>query len=188
MEPDIAELENQMAAAETEMQTLVSGLTEEQGTAQPPNGSWSVASCLDHIARTNDAYLAAMHPVAANARASRKMRRGAVRPGPLGRLFVTLLEPPVKPGRKIKAPRTIQPSAGVSLADASAGFLASQKEIRSFLHANADLDLTGVMFPNPFVRGLRFSLATGLCNLLAHERRHLWQARQVLIAQDHSKQ
>jgi hypothetical protein len=180
MEPDIAELENQMAAAETDMQTLVSNLTEEQGTAPPPNGSWSVASCLDHIVKTNDAYLAAMQPVAATARANGKLRRGAAKPGLLGRIFVNLLEPPVKPGRKMKAPATIQP-AGVSLAEASASFLQSQKEVRSFLHANADLDLAGALFPNPFVRGIRFSLATGLCNLLAHERRHLWQARQVLL-------
>jgi hypothetical protein len=33
-----------------------------------------------------------------------------------------------------------------------------------------------VRFPNPFVRGVRFSLATGLHVIAAHERRHLWQA------------
>ena len=169
------------------MQILVSGLTEVQGISSPPDGSWSVACCLDHIARTNDAYLAVMNPVASAARAKKKVRRGPARPGLLGRFFVDLLEPPVKPGRKIKAPASVQPADAVRLADARARFLESQKEIRSFLHANADLNLSGVTFPNPFVRGIRFSLATGLCNLLAHERRHLWQARQVLLTQDHPK-
>jgi hypothetical protein len=65
------------------------------------------------------------------------------------------------------------------LADAFAGFKTSQDQIRAFLRANADLDLTGVRFPNPFVKGLRFSLATGLNVLTAHERRHLWQAWAV---------
>jgi hypothetical protein len=36
-----------------------------------------------------------------------------------------------------------------------------------------------VVFPNPFIRGVRFSLATGLHVLEAHERRHLWQAWNV---------
>ena len=45
------------------------------------------------------------------------------------------------------------------------------------------IDLTatiaGVRFPNPFIRGVRFSLATGLHVIAAHERRHLWQAWRV---------
>jgi hypothetical protein len=40
-------------------------------------------------------------------------------------------------------------------------------------------DLAGVGFPNPFVPGVRFSLATGLHVIAAHERRHLWQAWRV---------
>jgi hypothetical protein len=37
----------------------------------------------------------------------------------------------------------------------------------------------GIRFVNPFVRGVRFSLATGLHVIAAHERRHLWQARRT---------
>jgi hypothetical protein len=43
----------------------------------------------------------------------------------------------------------------------------------------ADIDLARVTFPNPFIRGVRFSLATGLHVIAAHERRHLWQAWRV---------
>jgi len=32
---------------------------------------------------------------------------------------------------------------------------------------------------NPFIRGVRFSLATGLHVIAAHERRHLWQAARA---------
>jgi hypothetical protein len=39
-----------------------------------------------------------------------------------------------------------------------------------------------VRFPNPFIRGVRFSLATGLHVIAAHERRHLWQASRVRAA------
>lgn len=181
MESDIALLDDQLTSAENEMRSLVDGLTEEQGTTSPAEGSWSVASCLEHLANTNHAYLAVMHPVAAAARAKGKRRRGPAKPGLIGRWFVVLLEPPVKPTRRIKSPVIIQPRAGIGLREASTRFIESQHEIRAFVHSNADLDLAGVTFPNPFVPGLRFSLATGVCNLLAHERRHLWQARQVLL-------
>ena len=54
--------------------------------------------------------------------------------------------------------------------------MASQDEVRDFLTASADLDLAAIRFPNPFVRRIRFSLATGLHVITAHERRHMWQA------------
>ena len=46
--------------------------------------------------------------------------------------------------------------------DAVARFFASQVKITAFLRTYADIDLAGVLFPNPFIRGVRFSLATGL--------------------------
>ena len=51
--------------------------------------------------------------------------------------------------------------------------------MREFLRRYAEIDLAGVRFPNPFIRGVRFSLATGLHVIAAHERRHLWQAWRV---------
>jgi hypothetical protein len=51
--------------------------------------------------------------------------------------------------------------------------------VRTFLRRYGGIDLAGVRFPNPFIRGVRFSLATGLHVIPAHERRHLWQAWRV---------
>jgi len=58
-------------------------------------------------------------------------------------------------------------------------FLASQQDVRRFLQAYAGIDLASVRFPNPFITGVRFSLATGLHVIAAHDRRHLWQAWNV---------
>jgi hypothetical protein len=101
------------------------------------------------------------------------------RPGLVGVWFVKYLEPPVKPRLKSKAPRAIRPRTAPALVDAIASFLASQDEVRAFLRTYAEIDLMGVRFPNPFIRGVRFSLATGLHVIAAHERRHLWQAWRV---------
>ena len=65
------------------------------------------------------------------------------------------------------------------LGDATAAFLASLDDVRAFLRQFAAIDLAGVSFPNPLVPGIRFSLATGLHVLAAHQRRHLWQAWNV---------
>jgi hypothetical protein len=157
-------------------------LSDAHGTWRQAPGSWSVAECLDHLAVGHRVYLAAMEPPAARAREAGRLRRRPARPGLVGGWFVRSLEPPVNPRFKLRAPRKTVPRASPPLADASAAFFASHTQVRAFLQACADLDLAGVHFPNPFIRGLRFSLATGLHVLAAHERRHLWQASNVARA------
>jgi hypothetical protein len=176
---DIRELQDQLEAAEREAEALVAGLSEEQGIRQAKAGSWSVAECLDHLATGNRVYLRAMQEAANRARTRGRHRWRPARPGWVGRLFVWTLEPPPMRWFKLKAPRSIRPRAAPPLAETFASFLGSQADVRAFLRAHADLDLAGIQFPNPFVRGIRFSLATGLHVITAHERRHLWQAWRV---------
>ena len=173
---DITGLEDAFDAAERDARALVSGLTEPLGAWRLDPESWSVAECLDHLAIANRVYLRAMQPAAERALTQGRRRRGPAQPGLIGTWFVRTLEPPVKPGLKGKAHHSIQPRHAPSLADATGQFLASQDEVRTFLRRYADIDLAGVRFPNPFIRGVRFSLATGLHAMAAHERRHLWQA------------
>ena len=80
---------------------------------------------------------------------------------------------------KTKNPAVATPRTSPPLADSLAAFLESQDSVRDFIRANADLDLAGIRFVNPFARGIRFSLATGLHVIAAHDRRHLWQAWNV---------
>jgi hypothetical protein len=179
--PDIQTFYDQLDAAGTDAKVVVAGLSEEQGAWRPAPGSWGVAECLEHMAVSNQVYLEAMDKAASLARKAGRMRRGPAKPGWLGRLFAGQLEPPVK--ARMKAPKKIHPRASPPLEEVSARFFASHAQIREFLRLNADLDLNGTRFPNPFIPGLRFSLASGVNILLAHERRHLWQARRVIRQQ-----
>jgi hypothetical protein len=177
--PELEDLDNALDAAERDARALVTDLSETQGTWRADAGSWSVAECLDHLATANRVYLGAMRPPASQALAAGRVRRGLARPGLIGGWFVSYLEPPVKPRLTSKAPRAIRPRKAPPLDDATAAFLASQQQVHHFLRTYAGIDLTRVRFPNPFVRGVRFSLATGLHVIAAHERRHLWQAWRV---------
>jgi hypothetical protein len=175
----LEELAEALEAVERDARALVANLSEEQGTWRAAPGSWSVAECLDHLATANRVYLAAMQPSAARALSDGRRRRRPARPGLVGGWFVQYLEPPARAGLKSKAPRDIRPRAGPALGDAAAAFFQSQEHVKTFLRTYADIDLAGVRFPNPFIRGVRFSLATGLHAIAAHERRHLWQAWRV---------
>jgi hypothetical protein len=176
---DIAALAAAFEATERDARAVAVGLGEELGTWRADASAWSVAECLDHLATGNRVYLQAMTPAGEQALAQGRRRRRPAQPGLLGGWFVQSLEPPVKPLFRMKAPKKIRPRRGPSLVDASTQFLTSLDEVRAFLRQFAEIDLAGVTFPNPFIRGVRFSLATGLHVLAAHQRRHLWQASNV---------
>jgi len=175
--PDIESLERQLDDAERDARTILEGLDDAMGGWRPAPGSWSVAECLDHLATANRVYLEAMRAPAEEALAHGRLRRGPATPGMLGRLFVRSLEPTTT--MKTRAPKKIRPRGSPPLADAAARFHESQDRVRAFLRAYKGIDLAGVTFPNPFLPGVRFSLATGLHVITAHERRHLQQARRV---------
>jgi len=180
---DIQALEQALDAIERDAHALIAGLTPEQGIWRPAPAAWSVAECLDHLATAHRVYLRAMEPAAALAlqRGNRRCRPAV--PGLVGGWFVRTLEPPVKPRFKMKAPRKIVPRESPPLSDAATEFFAIHRDVRAFLRTYADVDLAGVRFPNPFIPGVRFSLATGLHVIVAHERRHLWQAWNVRNAE-----
>src|SRR5208282_4499841 len=130
--PDIGNLRDQLDAAECDALMLVENLAEERGGWRPA-GSWSVAECLDHLARTNHVYLSAMKESAIRGRTAGRFRLGPAVPGFLGRWFVGRMEPPVKAPFRMKSPRSVEPNPPSSLASAFASFMASQDEVRNFL-------------------------------------------------------
>ena len=181
---ELAALADALDAAERDALAVVAGLTDAEARWREAPGRWSVTECLDHLATANRVYLAAMRPAAARARGQGRLRRRPAVPGPIGRLFVRTMEPSAAP--RLRAPKLIRPRPAPPLDDALAAFQLSQAEVRVFLRDNADLDLAGVRFVNPFIRAIRFSLATGLHVIPAHERRHLrqaWQVRNALARQ-----
>ncbi len=178
--PDLQALADPLDAADRDARDLASGLSEERGTTRPTPDAWSVAECLDHLATTNRVYLESFLEPARKARAAGRLRRGPARPGFFGAMFVASVEPPPKWWNKLPAPKKIRPHPSPPLRASLDAFLASQAAVRDFLAQNADLDLSGVGFPNPFLPGVRFSLATGLTVIPAHDRRQLSQARRVL--------
>jgi DinB superfamily len=184
---DLQKLDDALQAAERDARALAAGLNEELGAWRGEPASWSVAECLDHLATANRVYLDAMRPAAASAQLAGQTAGRPARPGVIGGWFVRSLEPPVNARFRIKAPRLIRPRTAPPLSEALNAFLASHEQARAFLRTYASVDLTCVRFPNPFIPGVRFSLATGLHVIAAHERRHLWQGWRVRQAAEQSQ-
>jgi hypothetical protein len=174
--PDIVGFLQRLDEADKRAENLLGPLTDASSNWQPKNGAgWSVAQCVAHMATTNTTYLGALETAAANARNGHVTLKPA---GWFSRYFLRKTEPPVSV--KIKAPRAIRPGTQISKSEALTRFKQSNDEVRMFVLNTAGLDLCSVRFRNPFIPMLRFTVATGLLVIAAHNRRHLWQAEQVV--------
>ncbi|HYN19553.1 MAG TPA: DinB family protein [Thermoanaerobaculia bacterium] len=175
---DLAAILRGLDESDREARALLAELDEERFNARPDERSWSVAQCLDHLNVGNRIYLEAMRTAVEEGRRKNVLRQGPFRPRVLERWFIREMEPP--PRRRLPAPRKIVPAARKSRAEVGEEWARIQGQLRDLLHEAAPLDLNRTRFVNPFLRLVRFSVGTGFLVIEAHERRHLWQARQVL--------
>jgi hypothetical protein len=177
--PDLAALVSSLTAVDNAVAALATTLTDGQFNWQPLGGrAWSIGQCLDHLRASSAVYLPALDRAAEEARSRGLRRREPLRPGGLpSKWFISMIGP--QPRVRMKAPSKIAPASRLDRDAAIAAFLDTQARVRDYVTRNADLDLNAVRFNNPLVKGLRFTVATGLLIIEAHNRRHLWQAQQV---------
>ena len=178
----VAELElyrRQFEKVKVEVNQLASPLDDAEFNARPAGGGWSVAECLAHLNITNASYLPPIDDAILAAREQKRLGRGPFKHSMLGKYFARSLEPPVK--RKFGTPKSFVPEpkayrVGVVLPT----FITFQDQLIERVHAANGVDLWKVKVRSQFNRFFRFSLGDTFAILLAHERRHLWQARKVL--------
>jgi len=176
-----AELEDdlrQIAAVKAEAQRLLAGRSGAEFNRRPAPGRWSAAECLDHLNAIRKV-LPAIDRTIAGARARGLRSDGPFRYGWFTRWMIRAFEPP--PRRRFKNPKLIEP-AHEPLATSAVlrGFLSLRDELAARVRAADGLDLKRAIVVSPVSRFVRMPLGGYLAFLLAHDRRHLWQARAAL--------
>lgn len=177
---DLESIVNELDRTDEEARQLVSSLSEAQLNWQPGAAAWSVAQCLAHLGQMNSVLIAAFRPAVQQANKQTVSPRKPIEPGRLAKWFISQMDAP--PRRKMKAPKRGIPEAHKSGEEILRAFIAAHDELRSLIHEAVDLDLNRIRFRNPFIGLLRYSVGTALLVIGAHDRRHLWQARQVCAA------
>lgn len=172
------ELTGQINAIRTRAQQLVSGLTADQLTHRPDPANWSIAECFEHLNLT----AAAVQPRIAEAIERGKKENitgmGPFSPGLLGRLAIWVAEPP--PKFRLRAPKNIAPKlAGGDPSRTIADFMKVQDGWENLVRNCAGLDQNRITVPGLFPGLPPLRLAAPITWMLAHQRRHLWQAENV---------
>jgi DinB superfamily len=159
---------------------LLQNFSPEQLNWVPALGVWSIAQCIDHVARTNTIYIPVIQ-----ARISRATPRADFAGNPLrtagwpSTLFLRSVSP--EGARKNRAPESARPAGASSInsAEALQILLETHVKIRSILNASAQPDLNRIRFRNPFIPLLHFTVATGILVMVGHAQRHLQQALRI---------
>lgn len=175
---ELQALLDQIDACERDARDVVDGMSDEQINWQPDQGrAWSVGQCLDHLRAMDHFYVAEFIPLAEAARAAGAGPFAGFHPGRFARWFIRSQEPP--PKRRLRAPKNVAPASAFGASEILEAYVRSHEPYRALVHTCASIDTDKVVAPNPFFGRVRMRLSSALLIIPPHDRRHLWQARQV---------
>jgi DinB family protein len=168
---------HQLLSIRQEVPGLVAHLSDEQFGWSPAPKRWSMAQCFDHLNATARAFVPAMDKAIGDAQT-----RGLRADGPFAysvfeRLFLRSTEPP--PRLRFPAPRVLAPAPDKPKAAILSEFTDWQDRIEQRIRLADGLDLRRARARSPAFPLFVWSLGSLFAVTLAHERRHLWQARQI---------
>jgi DinB superfamily len=172
LSPQLAAIASELADVSTAWKTFFNDLSKEKLWQRPSKGGWSVGECVDHLTTTTRQMVPRLESILPNAPKGSEPYKMDLK----GRLLVWFMEPPYR--MKFKAVPSFQPHA--SDKDVLAEFLASQDVALDAIGRCNGFDLNHMKFVSPVDERLTYNAYAALKLLPAHQRRHLWQAQQVL--------
>ena len=172
LSPQLAAIASELDEVSTGWKTQLSNLAKERLWQRPAKGGWSVGECIDHLTTTTHQMVPRLESILPNAPKGSEPYTMDVK----GRLLVWFMEPPYR--IKFKAVPSFQPHT--SDKDVLAEFLTSQELALEGVRRCNGLALNKMKFISPVDERLSYNAYAALKLLPAHQRRHLWQAQQIL--------
>jgi len=166
----------QIENVEEDAQELTAPLNDTQFNWRPSPKQWSISECLAHLNVTAGLVLPVLAKEIERGRAAGMTGLGPFRHGFFSRWFVGFMDAP--PKFRVKAPKIYLPPVGHLKEKVLPEFLATHRQMLELVTKANGLDLARIKVPSP-AGPLKMSLGQRIALLVAHDRRHLWQAWQV---------
>ena len=177
MNPELQGYGDQLLSVKQDAVGLMSGLSEAQFNWQPAPGRWSIGGCVDHLNKAaSGLFLPRISAAIAKAKSEGPKSDGPFAYSAFERWCVKTNDAPAR--MKFRAPKVVRPSPQLSVEQVRAEFVKGTDELAKLLHEADGLDLRRIRVPAP-IPMLKFRLGTMIRLMIAHERRHVHQARVV---------
>jgi DinB superfamily len=177
MNAELESYSDQLLSVRQDGVGLMSGLSDAQFNWQPAAARWSMAGCFDHLNKSAaQLFIPRIDATIARAVAQSLKSEGPFAYSAFERWCVRTNDAPAR--MRFKAPRRVQPAPQRGLDDVRREFVQWQDALAERLKKSDGLDLRRAKekSPLPFVK---WSLGIFVQLMIAHERRHIWQARQI---------
>lgn len=180
---DAAQISQAVNDCRRRAEQLVNGLSMDQLTRRPDPAKWSIAECIAHLNVTAKVVQKIVKKSVdeANARSKGdKSYQGPFSLGVRGRMLVWVAEPP--PKFRMPAPKMVAPPLAIdNPAELLPAFMRAQDGWESLMNEAEGLDLCSITIGN-LLSPFRCQMSGGMVWMMAHQRRHLWQAENVKSA------
>jgi len=174
----LEEVESELSEATARAWQLVRTTDGRIFTVRPTPRDWSAAECLSHLSLSTEQFLPVLQKAIEDARARGLTSKKKPAMDVLGRTLRWFLEPPIR--KRVKTAGRFVPRSARAKAEAFGEFATLQSKLVDTLHAAEGLDMRKIKIVSPFDRRVKYNLYSAFRVLVAHQRRHLWQAEQAV--------
>jgi len=168
----------QLTSITQELPGVMGGLSESQFNWRPSASRWSIGQCIQHLNITLERYLPVLDQAMSAGRSHGHVAEGPFVATLLERWFIRSMEPPVR--RRFKTPSAFVGAAELPLESTLATWEQLHGRLARLIQESEGLDRRRVNVRSQFAP-ISLGLGATFVVLLAHERRHLWQAREVRL-------
>lgn len=175
----LVDIKAQLDTASERATFIVNSIDSEQLNERPQPDKWSIIECLVHLNLSSQAEIAVINRVFEQKQTKKVAAGKRFKMDLLGRFLKWTLEPPPMFFSKMKTKKPFQPFKVEQLSDVLPTFLALQEQLKACVDAASELSLEEIKVESPFDTRVKYNLFSFFHILLAHERRHLWQAEKV---------
>ena len=174
----LADISTALQRAAVDAGDSFGALDARQINWRPDAARWSVAQCLEHLLTANRLMRGAAEEAMKTGARRSVWQRLPVWPGLIGRMLIRSQAPDAT--RKFTAPRIAQPSASDVPADVTEHFVEQHQAMVEWVRSLDDARAARAVMTSPFLRAITYSVLDGCRVIVAHDHRHVQQARRVM--------
>ncbi|MGV3587008.1 MAG: DinB family protein [Adhaeribacter sp.] len=174
----LSKLENKVESHLEEAIRVFQNISEETLLRPATNGGWSIAQCLDHLNSYGQYYLP--HIQKGLNKNINLINADTFQSSWLGNYFTRLMDPGTGK-KKQKAAKIHQPAPNLDAHAVVAEFIQQQETLLTYIKQSRQVDLNKIKIPVSILKWIKLNLGDVLQFLIAHNERHLQQAKKNLL-------